>query len=210
MELLQKFTLYDLLGYMLPGGTVLYVIYGREQCTDIPALNLIAFLTFSYLTGIVISELMEDIFAISRKIKYRVTYTTESGQKDFYKELGIPRELLENVLRQRKLLESGEVLEDNVIPFKYLWHMYSDIQTDSKYNRIHNYASAEVMSKNFALASVTCMVVCLCRGEFIYIPIFMIGAIVLLIRKSRFRKKKIGYTVHWFVDKVYAGNSQMQ
>lgn len=201
MELLQKFTLYDLLGYMFPGGIVLYVIYGKEQCADIPALNLIAFLTFSYLAGIVISELMTDILAIGRKIKYQAGHRAEPVEKNFYKELGISRELLENMLRQRKLLGSSEILDDNAVPSKYLWHMYSDIQTDSKYNRIHNYASAEVMSKNFALASVICVVVCLCRKEFIYAAVLMLGSIVLLIRKSRFRKKKIGYTVHWFVDK---------
>lgn len=201
MELLQKFTLYDLLGYMLPGGVVVYAAFCAGQNTEIVSLKTAAFLVFSYLAGILLSELMIDIRALVMQAACRLTGKAGNHKKSVYEELGLPKSLLEEVLRSTKLLEGDGELEEERIPAQYLQHMYSDIQTDTKYGRIHNYASAAVMYKNLTAAFVLCSGCHLFRAERGYAALYLAGAVLFAVRERRFRKKQYGYAVHWYVEK---------
>lgn len=201
MELLQKFTLYDLLGYMLPGGVAVYVVFCQEQNTESVPLQTAAFLVFGYLAGILFSELMSDIRALALWVVRGLTGKAGKHKKSVYEELGLPKSLLEEVLRGTKLLAGNEELEEERIPAQYLRHMYSDIQTDTKYGRIHNYASAAVMYKNLTVAFAVCSGCYLFRAERGYAALYLAGAVLFAVRERRFRKKQYGYAVHWYVEK---------
>lgn len=201
MELLQKFTLYDLLGYMLPGGVVVYVVFYEGQNMETVSLQTVAFLVFSYLVGILISELMTGIRAIALQAVCGLTGKAGKHKKSVYEELGLPKSLIEEVLHNTKLLGEDEELEEEYVPEKYFRHMYSDIQIDTKYGRIHNYASAAVMYKNLTGAFMICSCCYLFRTEWKYTTLYLSGAILFAVRELRFRKKQYGYAVHWYVEK---------
>lgn len=201
MELLQKFTLYDLLGYMLPGWVVVYMAADQKQKMTWPILNVIAFFVFSYLTGILISEATRQTQIVFGRRKKRMAEGKTTGAETIYERLGIPANLIEDVLLKRKLLEPGQKLSEADVRGKYLNHMYSDIQVDPKYVRVHNYASAEVLYKNLAAAFLVCSFLGICRMEFIQFVFFLIGTGLFYIRQLRFREKKKDYTIQWFIEK---------
>lgn len=71
MELLQKITLYDLLGYALPGCVLLYIWKWSDvfAAGDVPASAMIVFVGLGYLAGILIAELSELVSGIWKKSK---------------------------------------------------------------------------------------------------------------------------------------------
>lgn len=113
---------------------------------------------------------------------------------------------------RKALQKSGLITKDisqNQISDEYIQLMYSDIQTDTNYKRIHNYASAEVMYKNMTFAlffgSASAFLISIYFKSFAedwvvsVVGVFL--AIVFIRRRKRFDEKKKQYTVEWFVKK---------
>lgn len=214
-SVVEKITLYDLLGYMIPGSLFLIMLYhGCIFKITEDASNTYEIIICSYVCGMAISEVARWI---SKAIRVGLDNMNSSrisgvakhfpGTKAYYDDLenGIGSAVIKKALQHSKLVEN-HIGSENLVP-KYAKTMYSDIQTDPKYKRIHNYASAEVMYKNIAFAaflgSVMTFGICFLKqdNKAIIIAAEIVVCIIFFIRWTRFEKKKEIYTVLWFIEK---------
>lgn len=211
-SILEKITLYDILGYFFPGSvlTLMLLLGGMEQCAfeimvkwkdNIAVLHL-AFILISYLAGVVLSEVSELAGGCVRKV-FAKKQTTEN-MLSFFKD-----QVAEALIRSGKNDTKENIIEqlgkgDTSIYYKK--YIYGIIQGCQNYKRIHSYASAYVMYKNIAAA--------LLIGSFILFVRFHVnglfcvgGAVlgVLMFRRShRFNAKKEQYALIWFMEKYGA------
>lgn len=203
MELLQKLTLYDLLGYTLPGCLLVYLLnYANlfdivASCEEYSIHISISILILGYIVGIMISEIMRWVLDIifSEKVEW----------KRICERYHIAHDNIGNALFNAKLINSTESIKDYDSAYDYRKQMYGDIQVDSKYNRIHNYASAELLYKNMILVAIVCVGngIVLSIGELVLAGI--VGTLCFSLRWKRFYEKKLGYMLCWFVEKYREG-----
>lgn len=221
MEILQKVTLYDLLGYAVPGTCFLTVIlgvyiYGEDSVvlqTDYAGYICGLIVLLGYIVGIVISEVTDVLLG---KFIKRTKWFMEDR-----KELEVKPEVLVAALKkigfnQVTLDEgdeetSGEENTDKKIiknlMNKYHTSIYANIQTDSEYSRIHNYASAALICKNMAFVSFTATIEIslVTIGNWplsaltVGTGIIFIWAFILRWKKNYWRKYR--YTNEWFIQK---------
>lgn len=201
MEILQKITLYDLLGYAVPGT----ILAGIAECCyfseHVDWKNLSGYIGYicaitillGYVIGIAISEATDLIYTFLKK-------------QGLFK---MSNAFLDYTVIAAALEKAGAITDRNSIKsiddtYHYFTYMYSDIQTDKNYSRIHNYASAELTCKNMAFV-VLAATIMLCVRKIIPLPILIIAGIILellfLRRWNRQRSRKEMYTVQWFVQK---------
>lgn len=195
MELLEKITLYDILGYTLPGGIVLYVVGNYNMTQSLSVFGIICFMTFSFIIGILISQISSMIAKCFTK---NICDLNEAKVTD---------RLVSKALFNAKILENDAVLDETALK-EYFVNMYSDIQTDKNYIRIHNYASAALLYKNMCIVSFVCggyYIVSKCSWE---IVISFVAMVLFAYRWYQFEKKKRGYTLNWYVNK-YVTNEKM-
>lgn len=213
-SVVEKITLYDLLGYMVPGAVFLFVLVGNYfltmpkeilQCYE-KYVGMIAFVfvVCSYVCGILISELARYVFAVYTFFeKYSLD---EIEMKEFEKKLP-----LKKALQESQLIEGQINMADADAVKHYTKIMYGDIQADEKFKRIHNYTSAEVLYKNLSMAFLLCAVLAgfgwssWPAGQ-VTLPVAgcLIAAFVFMVRSFDFNCKKRRYTLIWFVEK-YCG-----
>lgn len=200
MEILQKLTLYDLLGYALPGG-VLLMVYGRENLDvlfDEGAKGWILLLLFGFLVGVAISEIMQWVERGLLKVR---------GKKQWLKlceEYSLTAERMGQALKNARMIKVPETDANNISLGNcrdYQAAVYADIQTDPKYSRIHNYASAALLYKNMVFVAVFAAWQVRGKWEPEGIAFLIIGSLCFFARWMRFREKKVGYAFCWFVDK---------
>lgn len=209
----EKFTLYDLVSYFVPGlvfmclvcGSFLpsILIYYEPKVWDgLTGYAAFVFLVFSYVMGIAISS-------VSAFLGGKIL--TKPRKLD---ETGLERALLKSGLQFNEIVgrEEGE----GQLSKKFASYIYADIQTDPNYKRIHNYASSETLYKNLSGAFlmgglVTSLLSYLAewpmlnRMEYIYVW-EAIMTLIFLFRWKRFREKKMEYAVRWFVGKYLKVN----
>ncbi len=209
---MEKITLYDLFGYLLP-GCVLNVIIGYAMHEEIYALHekmqgdkstlfWFGFFIFSYVEGLILSEVSGHIVRQVNKYK-RNGEDKDGGTRDKQIASALSNYLQEN---KKEILEKLKNKDDRNF---YMAALYFDIQMDSQYNRIHNYASASTMYRNLAMALVVGMLV---LGGYriltIHLTIILsIGIIALGIRSKRFAIKKKQYALVGFIGK-YSGKQK--
>ena len=204
---------YDLLGYTVPGLTFLVMASFRwylqipveklEQYSNYEGYIGVGFFVCSYICGIAISEIAR--FFLESVFQKKKWFCSETCMSDLGKKLG-----MDSI--RKALQKSGLITKDisqNQISDEYIQLMYSDIQTDTNYKRIHNYASAEVMYKNMTFAlffgSASAFLISIYFKSFAedwvvsVVGVFL--AIVFIRRRKRFDEKKKQYTVEWFVKK---------
>ena len=198
MELLQKMTLYDLLGYALPGTSLIFflqydswILSNEEMSFDI--FVFLVLLTTGYLVGIMISELM--------RILLGVFFDEEKEWENICSQNVITVTQIVEALKRAKIINDSEKISDIKETGKYSKQMYSIVQADAQYNRIHNYASAELLYKNMILVATVSSLVSITRGEWITFFICVMGMICFGIRWRRFYDKKLGYMLCWFIQK---------
>lgn len=208
---LQKITLYDILGYLLPGSTFLIlVLYGMGeeklsvflgQWADDQGVLYFAFFVAAYLVGIVLSEIMRWIWPVIRKLYKKRPETGLSDEE-------IAKALKKSGIRGEQDGIKRKVTED--LDSNYMQYMYGIVQKSEDNKRIHNYASAQVLYKNVSgalfLGALFSMIFGHGAAIWLYAACFFMS-IVFLIREARFEQKKNKYTVIWFVEK-YLGNTQ--
>lgn len=208
-SILEKITLYDVLGYMLPGSLVMLAVSGKflisaytyaggiDFYQDHEKLFVYGFILLSYICGILVSEMSRMIMGWGRKKKGQEENPTTGN-------FPIPDKRIKKALKIAGIIDyqDGEI---SIV--QYLKQMYSDIQSDKEYRRIHNYASAEVMYKNLALA-IPISAILLCTyypdciwGKVIVLVSGFIGMWISGMRCKRFCRKKQEYTVCWYVEK---------
>lgn len=205
-NLLEKITLYDLLGYTFPGCVLLLLLFLSFPTTVSSFLTeweeylgIIYFIFFltSYFSGIILSELTEMFAWIGRN----VTTVKPAWEKDA--SLG---EQIAKALKSSGYPESREQICETIKNQglgRYMGYMYGSIQVNAEYQRIHDYASAYVMYKNLGAAFIIGTVF-LCRSlgwNFVVLAAGGFLSLLLINRSIRFYQKKNQYAVIWFLDK---------
>ncbi|MCB6545885.1 hypothetical protein [Blautia glucerasea] len=228
-NIFEKVTLYDILGYLVPGllfeilsmviFTLKYVyalgnipktqivLKILENSKNISGIITLGIIILAYCIGLVISEfgnLIENLWrCIGKKEK-------KDWLKRVEKNIIVADEEIKEALiatgnyNETKLL--GTDLQNDYNRF-----MYATIQKDEKYKRIHNYSSAKLLYRNLMCAIVfaqiaTCLFI---RGgigiwlnAYILVPC-CVGILVLGMRWRRFYWKTIEYTKVWFVERYH-------
>lgn len=196
MELLQKLTLYDLLGYTLPGSALILIlqydcILQQEYGEGFPYLMYFVYvLILGYLLGIMISEIMRQILDI--------IFDEKKVWKKVCSKYAVTSEKIKDALIAANLTDSSE--DENKVS-KYKSQMYSDIQVDPAYSRIHNYASAELLYKNMIFVTIVCSVAGIIQNTPFLFGVGVVGIICFGMRWKRFYEKKVGYMLCWFIKK---------
>lgn len=204
-NIIEKITLYDLLGYTVP-GTILLSIWGYVYLVSInqevrfficyrnyAGYLLAALVVLGYVIGIAMSEIT---YIVAGKIEKMKWFKSENE----INKIG-------HTVIARALKQAGMISNENEIPNmeaveKYMRYMYGIIQVDTKYGRLHNYASSELICRNMSFAAFTCgIAVFIVAREWIVIlcGIILTGAYLCRWRKQYWRKKF--YVVSWFVEK---------
>ncbi len=197
----EKVTLYDLLGYMVPGAVFvllgitepLFRLGSDEQkiLSDFEGYFMTVFVIISYTSGIVLSEIARWVSCLIDKVFGR-KYTfenTEAVKLALEKSHLVDRQKLQGALDSRK----------------YFKIMYGVIQQEKDYGRIHGYASSEILYKNLAMAFGLNAILRIGFSKIYSVPggiiICSAIAVIFFIRWRRFRDKKVKYTELWFRKK---------
>lgn len=221
-SLFEKITLYDLLGYTLPGFSLLLIVlpYTFEQMP----VDLIDFLSenqvyagviilaCSYIVGIVLSELSKYVLKAPTKDKWMGKLVERIDDSSSELSLEVKKKACEALKKSKLPRKEGSSEED--ISAEDGWMMYSDIQVDNNYKRIHNYASSEEMYKNMFMSFLI--------GDFLLLLLYAYQVIVygfvewymcvelgvvfaaiflFYSRWVRFENRRIYYTAIWFIEK---------
>lgn len=198
MELLEKITLYDLLGYTLPGCILLYVLGVFETPgSEAGFFSVLVFIVIGYVTGILISE--ASAWLTGGKI------ISEKLRRTAEKKIKPDPETVKRALMKANVLPDPAPAADMDLVWNYFAVMYADIQIDGSYSRIHNYASAVPLYKNMAVVSAVCIVAYALRQQWIFCAVSAAAAVLFVHRWRRFEIKKILYTVSWYAQKYSKG-----
>ena len=105
--------------------------------------------------------------------------------------------------------------------------MYADLQTDTEYSRIHNYASSLLVCKNMMMTSLMCTIILLFQcfqkskiQDSIDVMVVIIASIAIGVmgvvcaflfyrRYKEQQERRDTYTIIWFVKK-YIKNHEIQ
>ena len=205
---LERVTFYDLYGYTVPGSFFLLMIISPyfsdilrilEKYEKIGIYIFALVILLSFIFGILISEISHYLFykyLNIRKIRFSHLHIAN---------LGIPERKLLHALIRAGLCSMDRRSALDILP-KAIPYIYSDIQSDTTYNRIHNYASCEVLYRNLALALAGTLVLTIMqsgvsRQTAVSCLLFGISTWLMLRRAYRFMVKKEQYAVYWFVEK---------
>lgn len=201
MEVLQKLTLYDLLGYALPGCVLLVFLYA-DSPEDLAAMEVggvLLFIAFGYLIGIMISELMRWVELLIGKLGGKKQWSLICSQ------YSLTRERMERALKKAHIIEPADSCGDMASLSDYSTAIYADIQTDTKYLRVHNYASLALLCKNMFCVSLACMVDGLLKQSYGEGLFGAVGLFCFGVRWQRIGMRQTGYAICWFLEK-YDGN----
>lgn len=212
-SIIEKITLYDFFGYLIPGSVFMSLLLvriiqelGSDGLTDLKDFKsqlTVLFLLWSFLSGLILSELARVIsdFADKRGLKDRYVNSVK-------KAANIDESMLKEAIKKSKLVENGDLIQ-NTDFLNYLPMIYGTVQSDEKYKRLHNYASSEMMYKNLTAAVLLGGI-----PEILFLPqklqcgiiagivvVWILSVILLMRRYYRFRIKKSAYSLIWFIEK---------
>ena len=217
MEVLQKITIYDLLGYTVPGTImvgVLEVCFFSSWLFDEKYLGYIcgATILLGYVLGMVIAEITSLIYEkVWKKVLAKINRPCQEGELN-----NLGKEVVTKALIQAGIIENGTELSLSDIE-KYYSYMYADIQSDPKYARVHNYASSELVCKNTAFVLLISSILCIFRKNVldsenetaiaiaVIVVVGSLGGFILFLRYLKQKNRKNTYTLDWFVQK-HIGN----
>ena len=212
-SIIEKITLYDFFGYLIPGSVFMSLLLvrliqelGSDGLTDLKDFKsqlTVLFLLWSFLSGLILSELARVIsdFADKRGLKDRYVNSVK-------KTANIDGSMLKEAIKKSKLVENGDLIQNTDL-LNYLPMIYGTVQSDEKYKRLHNYASSETMYKNLTAAVLLGGI-----PEILFLPqklqcgiiagivvVWILSVILLMRRYYRFRIKKSSYSLIWFIEK---------
>lgn len=216
-SVIEKITLYDILGYMLPGGLLEIIIgseYLMEQYIQEKTKRVSRIIDYdgsykmviavAYCAGIVISEIFERII---RQIFGEYTIRKSDS--------GISEETLKKALKNSGMVTDGELRNAQKLSVynlqkEYGMLMFGEIQNEKQYQRIHNYASGKTMYLNLfgamaigGIYIIIHLIILKTLGlkELVYGVIYAGAMIAFLCRYFTFKRKQEEYTRIWFVEK---------
>lgn len=208
MEVLQKITLYDLLGYTVP-GTIFIMVLGiclydgnvdMKKYTDYAGYICAGVILLGYALGMVISEVTDIMYRIIRKL-------FSVSRKDEIELLGYSN--VAHALKNAGAVEAENTIGSVEDVRTYYDFMYAAVQSDPQYSRIHNYASSQLVCKNMAfVVFLSSILLRQFRPDIMGNGGVVLGIIMTLLFVKRYNKqrnKKADYAVAWFVQKYSAG-----
>lgn len=214
-SLLEKITLYDILGYTFPGCVLLLLLLGTDvecifsfldQWSDYKGAVFFLFFLTAYLSGIILSELADMFWAIGKKIKPSLSAEWE---RDVFLNEQVVKALKESGYYDASEASAGEIERSDVS--RYMGYMYGTVQKGTEYTRIHDYASAYLLYKNLAMAlGAGTMLLFFSKG---WNFVILIGGVILtalMVKRSiRFYHIKNKYAVVWFLNKYLCSNQNV-
>ena len=212
-SIIEKITLYDFFGYLIPGSVFMSLLLvrliqglGSDGLTDLKDFKsqlTVLFLLWSFLSGLILSELARVISDFVDKRGLKDTYVNSVK-----KAANIDESMLKEAIKKSKLVENGDLIQNTDL-LNYLPMIYGTVQSDEKYKRLHNYASSETMYKNLTAAVLLGGI-----PEILFLPqklqcgiiagivvVWILSVILLMRRYYRFRIKKSAYSLIWFIEK---------
>lgn len=214
---IEKVTLYDILGYLIP-GIVFEILIGLEitlefllknedmwrlesiekYIIDMNGVVILILIVLGYCVGIMISELASSCERL---------LNSKCLGKILLKKLVIDPEVIKEALIKSKIVHA-EPTENDIRLGKYDRAMYAALQINDKCKRIHNYVSAKILYRNLMFAAILSVFAnCVLRKHgydlfnTTYLGwIFCISAGIFGIRWIRFYLKCKEYTLHWFIE----------
>lgn len=212
-SIIEKITLYDFFGYLIPGSVFMSLLLvrliqelGSDGLTDLKDFKsqlTVLFLLWSFLSGLILSELARVISDFVDKRGLKDTYVNSVK-----KAANIDGSMLKEAIKKSKLVENGDLIQNTNL-LNYLPMIYGTVQSDEKYKRLHNYASSETMYKNLTAAVLLGGI-----PEILFLPqklqcgiiagivvVWIFSVILLMRRYYRFRIKKSAYSLIWFIEK---------
>ncbi len=215
-SLLEKITLYDILGYMVPGAFFWILILMPLTCqitmeqleiVEKPgSILLMGAIVIVYISGLALSELAKWMVGIEGILKKLFEALIRSFRR------GLPRQTewpvsqtkIRDALIKSRLVEQA-ALGTGFDVNKYYHLMNVIVKADTGNKRIHNYASAVVLYKNLVCASIGSFIMgrlfsCMNHG-LVYDMICAVLALIFFVRQTRFENKIKKYTVIFFVDR---------
>lgn len=222
-SLIEKITLYDILGYFIPGSLFLcLLVFGTlpeflkltldisNECMAYVGFVLVV---FSYVFGIAISTIARWGCSLIRWICKTLPFVNI--------DIKVESDTIESALIKSGVSKSEIDLQKKELGVNkgksvalikaFSTRVYADIQTDTDYKRIHNYASSEAMYKNLAFACWSGAVIPYVLKKIadlqinsrmnLFCVFEIILGIIFLFRWNRFYRKKVEYTWYWFVKK---------
>lgn len=211
-SLLEKITLYDILGYTFPGCVLLLILWETDveciasfldQWNDYKGAVYVIFFLTAYLCGIILSELTDIILVIREKIN---PSTAAEWERDSFLNEQVARALKRAGYYDAQEADLDEIKKSDVS--RYMGYMYGSVQKSAEYTRIHDYASAYLLYKNLAMAlGIGTGALFFSKGWNFIILISGLVLTALMIKRSiRFYHIKNKYAVVWFLNKYLSSN----
>ena len=227
----EKVTLYDLLGYAFPGFFMLFILLidffnvipdaTINLVKDHSGIFVVALIVLSHIVGVLLSETGKKMNILKRAIQ-RIPVLKEKSSNS------------ESVSRNKKAIYFERALESvNKEDLKFALsksgssydindehtadYIYSVIQVNPEFSRIHTYASAEVMSRNIATACLIggflALILCVfrslkwfdngyrCQFQLLAMIVLFLCSWLMYQRSITFGEKKMLYATNWFIFK---------
>lgn len=199
MDLLQKFTLYDLLGYTVPGCILIWVCGESgikwfswvKDTGEAGTWTIFMLLCLGYILGIVMAEFMEWILRKTGGLKISL---------EAFEKYNVNDNRIRQALQNAGMIDEKEQGSGFALFIKYKGEMYSRIQAQDKYQRIHNYASSELLCKNMIFVSFIFLLNSVFKVDISGIILGIIIFLCFLTRRKNFQEKKMGYCLGWFLN----------
>lgn len=212
-SIIEKITLYDFFGYLIPGAIFVSLLcvrviqeFGGCVPTELQGYEtelVILFLLWSFLFGLLLSEVSRIILDFMDRVLLKDKYAERIRR---VAHIDIP--VLVNSIQKSGIAEKP-VIEKDTDLLKYLAAIYGIIQSDETYKRVHNYSSSETMYKNLSAAVLFggfIEIVYLLDRVQVYWSLgimvaWILSTILLMHRFYRFKIKKYAYSLIWFLEK---------
>lgn len=211
----EKITLYDILGYLLPGSVLMLLLlfgtgpeailgYLEKWSLENGFLYFVFFLA-SYLVGIALSELMTRVWKYASRVRSRL-FKGRNGNRKRIEENYSPEQIAVGLHKMG--IEDGATDPTTIVTDfrqRYMRQIYGVIQGKEDYKRIHNYASAYVLYKNVTGAlgiGTIYILINTGRSYLMFCMTCLFLAMVFAVRAERFQNKKEDYAIVWFMEEV--------
>lgn len=219
-KVIEKVTLYDLLGYGFPGFFMLFILLidfinlipdtTINLVKDHSGIFVVALIVLSHIVGILLSESGKKMYSF-KGIRSVLGLADQNKNAIFKRAL----ESVNQEDLKAALSKSGSSYDLN--DERTADYIYSVIQVNPEFSRIHSYASAEVMSRNTATACLIggflALVLCVfryfqlfdngyrCRFQLLAMIVLFLCSRLMYERSATFSEKKILYACNWFILK---------
>lgn len=211
MEVLQKITIYDLLGYTVPGSILIGIMVICFYKPDIQFLLgtyekqwgyiFAVIILLGYVTGLVLAQFGKIFFCPFNFFMYKWRGRDKHNEAVRLGKDRIKEALIKSGVDGKQL----KSLNEKQMVKRYSGYMFADLQTDSKYSRIHNYASSELVCGNLTLALLIGGILLwgyeVCGKDLVKTILYFAAIALLIARYELQRMRKEDYALDWFVQK---------